>query len=55
LEEVAPKSTEFARVAVIRVPLFSDEVLYCFPLNEGECEGCFTTPGIEGWDSLIQA
>jgi hypothetical protein len=46
---------EFARVAIICVPLFSDEVLYCFPLDEGECEGSFATPGVKQWDSFVKA
>jgi hypothetical protein len=55
LEEVTPQGAEFAWVTVVRVPLLSDEVLYCFPLDEGECEGRLATPGVEGWDSFVQA
>jgi hypothetical protein len=55
LEEVAPQGAEFARVAVVCVSLFSDEVLYCFPLDEGECEGGLSSPGIKWRDTFVKA
>jgi hypothetical protein len=49
------EGVELAWIAVVHVSLFLDKVLYCFPLDEGECEGRLTMPGVEGWDPFIKA
>lgn len=42
------------RVGIIDIVLFSDEVLYCLSLDEGECKGCFAMPGVKRGNALIK-